>query len=187
MTGDTSRYGLYQSLSLADGVNLEEERLVAELELLGIRYLSRQTIEKATIVRPPDVLLADLVQQSSARVRSAVIAVLLTHPELAEAIPAALERLGPIESQTLRFFYTAAMLLQQLHAALLLHGTRQPLPPRFAVDVGLASNATPRERLLALGQQQRQQTGAAVNWVGTYENVARCLLRAWELEALWNR
>ena len=61
------------------------------------------------------VLLADLVQQPSARVRAAVIAVFLAHPEYAAAVPAALERLGPTERLTLRFFYTAAVLLQQEH------------------------------------------------------------------------
>ena len=54
----------------------EEERVVAELELLGIRYLSRYTSDRAERVRSPDILLADLVQQPSARVRAAVIAVL---------------------------------------------------------------------------------------------------------------
>ncbi len=57
-----------------------EEELVAELDLLGIRYLSRQSSYRASQVRPPEALLADLVRQPSARVRAAVIAVLLAHP-----------------------------------------------------------------------------------------------------------
>jgi len=93
----------------------EEERIVAELELLNIRYLSRTLPDTAASVRPPDILLADLIQQPSARVRAAVIAVFLAHPEYAAAVPAALERLGPTERLTLRFFYTAAVLLQQEH------------------------------------------------------------------------
>ena len=48
----------------------EEEQVVAELELLGIRYLSRQTAEAATQVRPPERLLADMVRQPSARVHA---------------------------------------------------------------------------------------------------------------------
>ncbi len=51
-----------------------EERLVAELEQLGVRYLSRLTNEKARRVRTPHKLLADLVQQPSSRVRAALIA-----------------------------------------------------------------------------------------------------------------
>lgn len=166
----------------------EEEQLVAELELLGIRYLSRHTSDQAQRVREPDVLLADLVRQPSARVRNAVIAVLLSYPDYAEAVPAALERLQPVEQRTLRLFYTAAVLLQQEYAARLrpfVAGRR--LPDRFATDLGLPPVGSPRERLVALGQRHRQQTQSIVNWVGTYEKVARCLLRSWELEDKWNR
>lgn len=166
----------------------EEERLVAELELLGIRYLSRHTSDRAEGVRPPDVLLADLVQQPSARVRAAVIAVLLAHPEYAEAVPGALERLRPAKQLTLRLFYTAASLLQQEYAERLRHfAVDRQLPNRFAADLGLPDVASPRERLAVLGQRHRQQTQVDVNWVGTYENVVRCLLRSWELEGQWNR
>jgi len=162
----------------------EEERLVAELELLGIRYLSRRTADQAEHVRPPDAFLADLVRQPSARVRASVIALLLAHPEHAEAVPAALERLRPDEQWTLRLFYTAAVLLQQEHADRLWpFVTGQRLPDRYTADLGLPATASLRERLAALGQQHRQCTQAVVNWVGTYENVVRCLLRSWELEA----
>ena len=41
----------------------QEEPLVAELELLGIHYLSRQTPDRAESVRPPAALPADLVRQ----------------------------------------------------------------------------------------------------------------------------
>ena len=159
-----------------------EEQLVAELELLGIRYLSRQTSEQAERVRPPAALLADLVGQPSGRARAAVIAVLLARPHYAEAIPDALERLPPMERQTLLFFYTAAVLLQQLYAARLRpHVAWRPLPDRFAVDLNLPPTATALQRLAALGRWHRQQTGIAANWMGTYENVARRLLRSWEL------
>ena len=166
----------------------EEERLVAELELLGVHYLSRHTSERAGSVRPPDALLADLVRQPSARVRAAVIAVLLAHPEYSDAVPAALERLRPGERLTLRLFYTAAVLLQQEHGERLqpfVTGCR--LPDRFAADLGLPDVASPGERLAALGQQHRQQTRVDLNWVGTYESVVRCLLRSWKSEVLWNR
>jgi len=177
----------------------EEEQLVAELELLGIRYLSRRTPDRALRVREPDALLADLVRQPSARVRNAVIAVLPTHPGYADALSAALKRLRPAERRTLRLFYTAAVLLQQERAERLQSFvTGRRLPDRFAADLGLPSATSPRERLLtlwnwsndtaasfkspystglALGRRLRPQTQTVVNWVGTYENVERCLLR----------
>jgi hypothetical protein len=166
----------------------KEEQIVAELELLGIRYLSRRTAEQVERVRAADVLLADLVRQPSARVRAAVIAVLLTHPEYAKAIPAALRRLCPTEQWTLRLFYTAALLLQQEYAERLRpFVSGQRLPDWFGADLDLPSAASPRERLAALGQRHRQQTRSVVNWVGTYESIVRRLLRSWELETRWSQ
>ena len=166
----------------------EEDRIVAELELLGVRYLSRRVSIPAAHVRPPDALLADLVQQPSARVRAAAIAVLLAHPEYAAAVPAALERLASTDRLTLQLFYTAAVLLQQEHAERLQHfvATDQ-LPDRFSVELGLPEFASPHARLVALGQQHRQRTKVHVNWTGTYESVAQHLVRSWESEARWKR
>ena len=168
----------------------EEEKLVAELDLLGIRYLSRQSPYQARQIRRPEVLLADLVRQPSARVRAAVISVLLAHPEFAQAIPHALERLRASEQLALRLFYTAAVLLQQEYADLLrpfVAARWQRLPDLFSAEFGLPVEGPPRERLSLLGFVHRQRTGATVNWEGTYDNTARHLLRRWELERRWNR
>jgi hypothetical protein len=172
--------------SMLSGPEGEEERIVAELGLLGVRYLSRRASVQAKRVRPPDVLLADLVRQPSARVRAAVIAVLLARPEYAPAVPAALGRLGPAERLTLQLFYTAAVLLQQEHAERLQRFVDgHQLPDHFSVELGLPESASPRERLVALGRQHRRRTQACINWAGTYENVAYHLLRSWELKARW--
>jgi hypothetical protein len=168
----------------------EEEKLVAELELLDIRYLSRQAAYRAERVRPPENLLADLVRQPSARVRSAVIAVLLTHPEYADAVPVALQSLPPLEQWTLRFFYTAAVFLQQTFAEPLRKhlATRWKwLPALFADELGVSKEGTPREWLVQLGREHERRTQMVVNWVGTYEDVVRRLLRQWELEQQWNQ
>lgn len=168
----------------------EEEKLVAELELLDIRYLSRQTTYRAERVRPPENLLADLVQQPSARVRSAVIAVLLTHPEYADAAPIALQNLPPQEQWTLRLFYLAAAFLQQAFAEPLKKHLAERwkwLPVLFTDELGVAKQGTPRELLIQLGREHQRRTQMVVNWVGTYEDVARRLLRQWELEQQWSQ
>lgn len=170
----------------------EEERIVAELGLLGIRYLSRQTAFQPTRVRPPQVLLADLVRQPSARVRAAVIAVLLSHPEYAEAVPAALERLDPSERFTLQLFYAAAVLLQQEYAHLLRPRVARewrwlPDLSRTLMEWDMPSEGTPREKLAALGREHRRRAQEAVNWSGTYEQVANQLLRQWEFESRWSQ
>jgi hypothetical protein len=168
----------------------EEERLVAELELLGVGYLSRQTNYRADSIRPSKVLLADLMRQPSARVRAAVIAVLLSRPEYADNVPAALQRLQPFEELALRFLYTAAVLLQRDYSSQLRAFTSsrwQWLPDFFSTQLGLAAGGTPRDRLIALGNEHRRQTGIVANWVGTYENVVQRLLRHWELASQWNQ
>lgn len=168
----------------------EEERLVAELECLGIRYLSRQTPYQAKEVRLPAELLADFIRQPTARVREAVIAVLLAYPEYAVAVPEALCRLAPPEQATLRYFYTASVLLQQLYAGQLQAialDRWQRLPDLFSADLGVETAGEPRERLVKLGQTHRRKTKSAVNWAGTYESVARKLVRAWELEQKWSQ
>lgn len=168
----------------------EEERLVAELELLGIRYLSRQTDYRAARVRPPVRLLADLVRQPSGRVREAVIAVFLAHPRYADAVPAALARLDERGGLTLRLFYMAAVFLQAAHAAELQAQVGEhwrPLSDLFSAELGLAEAIeSPESRVARLGEVHRRATGTVANWAGTYENVAAKLLRRWELERQWS-
>jgi len=169
-----------------------EEELVAELELLGVRYLSRQSSNRPSRVRPPATLLADLVCQPSVRVRASVIAVLLAHPEYADAVPKALERLSPGDRLTLQSFYAAAMLLQQEHADRLrsLLGRRwRPLQDlqEVTAELDLPAEGTPVERLAALGREHRRRSQKTVNWTGSYKQVARHLIRSWEAENPWKR
>ena len=167
----------------------DEERLVAELELLGIRYLSRQTAYVAACVRPADQLLADFTRQPSARVRQALIALLLAHPEYAGAAPAALTHLPSSRQLTLKLLYTAAVLLQQEHVQQLnpLLGDRwSTLPDLFSDDLGIEVTGTPRDRLRDLGRVHRRDTGIVANWAGTYENVVHKLLRSLQGAERWN-
>ena len=64
-----------------------EESLIAELELLGIRYISRHSSYQAKQVRSTQRLLIDLLHQPSSRVRAALIAVLLAHPSYGNEVP----------------------------------------------------------------------------------------------------
>jgi hypothetical protein len=169
----------------------EEEALVAELELLGIRYLSRQTTYHALQVRPPAQLLADMMRQPSVRVRESVIAVLLAHPRYVDAIPQALCRLGESESLTLRLFYTAAVLLQREYAEQLkttIHEEWRTLPDLFSPEFGVPP-ATFRytNRLASLAQTHSMLTGIKANWAGTYENVVRKLIHRWDMEKQWSQ
>jgi hypothetical protein len=167
----------------------EEEALVAELELHGIRYLSRQTPYQAVKVRPPAQLIADLVRQPSARVREALISLFLARPQYSGAALAALARLSEDQALTLRLFYSAAVLLEVEHRDALGLATGdglRPLPDLFSAELGLPPGDAPiRDRITALAHTHQERTGVTANWAGTYEGVACKLLRRWEMERQW--
>jgi hypothetical protein len=188
MTLELSEMALSVTEDSSIPVQTDEDHLVAELELLGIAYLSRHRPTPVDSVRAPHELLSDLIRQPSARVRGAIIAVLLLHPELANAIPAAMSRLSQADQLTLRVFYTASVILQAKYAPRLqLNATStQPLPDLFSLELGLLRSGSPSEQLAALGRIHRRLSGSAVNWVGTYDNVAQHLMNRLERERLWN-
>jgi len=164
-----------------------EELIIAELEQLGVRYLSRQTQLQAVGLRPAHQLLADLLRQPTSRVRTAVIALLLAQPSFARAVTAALAELTAEEALILKLFYTAAVVLQeQYHDELTEYcGIEGRLPDRFSKELGLPST-TPKEQLAALGQYHRQATGMSLNWAGTYDSAARNLIRRRKIEKKWS-
>lgn len=174
---------------ISTSVRPDEDRLVAELELLGITYLSRNGSTSVDSMRAPHELLSDLIRQPSARVRGATIAVLLLHPDLATAVPAAMSRLLQADQVTLQVFYTASVILQVKYADRLqiIAPSTRPLPDLFSLGLGLSRSGSPDEQLSALGQIHHRLSGSAVNWAGTYDNVAQHLLNQRERERLWNR
>jgi len=165
-----------------------EERLVAELSDLGIGYLSRRSATRPRSARAPGQLLADIVCQPSSRVRTAFIAVLLAHPEYAAHVLNALHRLPSEPAQTLKFFYTAAVILQRQYQSQLqpfLGASWLTLPRLFGDEFPLP--ADPRQQLQALARLHQERTGQHLNWAGTYEHAALSLLRRWQMEKLWTR
>ena len=162
----------------------QEDRLVAELARLGVGYLSRQGTGGVPKTPSPDILLADLIRQPTSRVRVAVISLFLAHPEYAEYVPAALERLSGRHAQTFKIFYLAAFLLQKQYASSLrpfLGANWSWLPDLFSQELGLTT-ISPKEGLKKLAQTHTKLTKTELNWAGTYNNAARHLLRRWQME-----
>jgi hypothetical protein len=161
-----------------------EEQIIGELESLGVRYLSRQSEPGIVRARAPEDLLSELIRQPSSRVRAALIALLLARPDYAAHVPAALGLLISEQAQTFKFFYTAAVCLQQLYGRSLrvfLGARWLELPDAFSAELGV-SGSSPAARLRVLARLHAQRTGLQLNWAGTYENAARHLLRRWEME-----
>jgi len=166
--------------TLSPELELEEE-VVARLERLGVRYLSRLTSSSSRKDYPPAQLIADTVKQPSARVRNAVISLFLVKPEYSVYIRDALKYAKDQESIILKFFYTAAVFLQQKHQI----NFTTILPDLFSQEIGVTGES-PEERLRSLGQKHRLASGKSINWQGTYENAGKHLLHQWELEKAWN-
>ena len=160
----------------------KEEEVVAQLERLGIRYLSRLSKSSAQKDYRPAKLIADIVKQPSARVRSALISLFLTKPDYSAYVPEALKHANETEARTLKFFYTAAVFLQQKYRI----SSTSALPDAYSKELGI-EGVDPDQKLISLGERHQQASGRSINWYGTYENAAKHLFRQWELEKLWNK
>ena len=163
------------------------DQLVAELNTLGVHFVTGSSSPGPEPALPPTELLANLAQQSEARLRLAIIPLLLSRPDFAPAVPRALSQLNEPAQLTLKLFYTAAMLLQQLHASRLhgLLGRWEPLPDLFSEELGLRAEGGPQVRLKHLGERHHILSGLAANWVGTYAHAAERLMKRLEWEARW--
>ena len=165
------------------------DRLVTELNRLGVHFVTGGEPEGLVLPLSPVELLAGLTAQSEARLSLALIPLLLVHPELAAAVPEALIRLAEREQLTLKLFYTAAVILQQFHAEQLraLLGRYDPLPDHFAAELGIPTSGYYVNQLKYLGERHRTLSGLAINWVGTYHHAADRLLKQFTLEVQWLR
>jgi hypothetical protein len=169
---------------------IDEDRLVSELQLLGITYLSNRATELPKQFRSPEQILADTIRQPSSRVRMAVIAVFLLHPKYAEALPKAFTLLDQEHLLTLKLLYMAAVYLQRQFQKELLPIVGSEwvwLPDQFGVDFGIAPHLSASEAIRQLGIKHQELTHSLTNWSGTYENVVLHLLRYKQRETQWNQ
>ena len=163
------------------------EGLTAELQAHGLHFLIGERPAPSTPRLSSAELLAGLTRQADARLRAALIALLLYNPALGKAVPEALSQLEGRERMTLKLYYTATVILQAKYAErlrLLAPGWR-PLPDLFSQELDIPMHENQRVRLQQLGKLHRQITGLAANWPGTYEYAASRLIRRLEKEVLW--
>ncbi len=163
------------------------EQLLTELNTLGVHFVTGGSPTASTPALPPEELLAGLAQHPEARLRLALIPLLLHQPHLAAHIPPVAVRLPQPARNTLKLFYTAAMLLQRRHAARLqtLLGPHQSLPDLFSAELGLPATDNSQVQLKNLAARHQALTGLAANWLGTYTHAAERFLIRLEKEARW--
>jgi hypothetical protein len=138
------------------------------------------------LAKRPAALLASLAEQDEARLRPGIIPLLLRHPDLATVVPEAIKQVSPRRRNVLKLYYTAALLLQQKYAARLKQflGQSAPLTDWYSIELGVPIRGDPDTRLRILARQQRERSGLALNWLGTYEHAAERFLRHLEFHEL---
>ncbi len=168
----------------------DEDQFVAELHQLGITFLSNRPILSSVSSRSPEQILANAMKQQSSRVRTAVIALFLLHPDYAQFIPTAFGLLNESQSQILKIFYTASVHLQYLYEKDLIAITGSELvwlPDLFGEELGISVTLSPHDKIQLLGIKHQEFTQSFINWTGTYKNVANHLIRNKQREAHWNQ
>jgi len=162
------------------------EQLVSQLNNLGVHFVTGGDPAPVTPLPPAD-LMAELARQPEARLRLALIPLLLSYPDYGAAAPECAAQLNPPSRTTFQLFYTAAVLLQQIYAAQLrvLLGPQPALPDLFSADLGVPAEENPQRRLYHLALRHRALTGLATNWYGTYLHAVERYFAPCAKEALW--
>jgi hypothetical protein len=168
----------------------DEDQVVAILHQYGITYLSNRPVTPSKNHCSPELLLADTICQPSSRVRTAIIALFLLHPDLAAFVPAALGLLKDDHCQLLKLFYTAAVHLQRLYQSDLLTLVSSELvwlPDLFGEELGISSTLSPQDAIQQIGIQHQEITHSLSNWSGTYKDAAHHLILYKHREAQWSQ
>jgi len=157
-----------------------EDELVGALDALDVPFLTGGVQDDVALALTHDALLEGLARSSDARVRSAIIPLLLRHPEFAPSVSSTVRRLdaGAAARATLECFYTAAMLLQKKYVERLarLFGIQPTLADLFSAEMDLELADDMETSLMRLGERNAALRGLELNWVGTYEHAARTWL-----------
>jgi hypothetical protein len=152
------------------------DALVGRLRELGIRFLAPTDADAGDLSRAPvSELIAQLAAQPDARLRMAVVPLLILHPDRARDVQSAVEPLaGPMRSE-LQALYTAAVYLQRLWRTRLgfYLGDFEILPDIYSKELGLpaASERHGKTGLHALVAWQAGRSPYPFNWLAAYTQV----------------
>lgn len=170
-------------------VQLSPNQLTDELNRLDVYFLQGETVQVATGPMPPATLVVQLATSNEARLRLALIPLLLRYPQFADDIRWVVTQVPPDEQLVIKCYYTAAHLLQQKYQPRLeaLFGASARLPDLFSIELELPNFSTPEQGLQMLAERHRILSGRAINWLGTYEHGVQRLLTHYERRQLWQQ
>jgi hypothetical protein len=164
-----------------------DDHLVADLARLDVLFLRTRTTSEDTRPLAPATLLAGLAASADARLRLALIPLLLARPDYADFLLDALQGLPAAAQIVLRCYATAAVVLQMHYAARLysLFGAQSRLHDWLSAELHAPLIGSPDEQLARLAARQHLLSGRSLNWVGTYRHGAESFLRFMEQQQQW--
>jgi hypothetical protein len=163
---------------------LTDDQLVSELWARDVQFLMGRQTTPAPLLDPAH-LIASLAQSEDARVRLSLIPLFLRHPEFSADVKTADKSLSLQTDQlVLRFYYTAAILLQRKYWERIINifGKQIQLPDLFSGKLGLSPDQDPDQTLVQLGKHHHLLSGQIINWIGMYEHGADVWLKEMELQ-----
>lgn len=171
-----------------EGSPITTDELVGALDALGVPFLAGGIQTPRALALSNSELLLGLARDPDARVRLAVIPLLLLRPDFAEVIPGVARKLRGDARLTFWCYCTAAHWLQRKYKEPLTAfvGKLVPLPDWFSAKLGLAYDETEAVRALdALGKRHQVLSHERLNWKGTYEHAAQSLIKQLTWERAW--
>jgi len=176
-------------LNIGTQSNLSNAELAAELHALGVHFVRSDGLSGVRSRLAPATLMVGLAASDEARVRLALLPLLWQYPTFAQDAESARQQLSAAEQVVFTCYYTAAWLLQAKYQSRMaaVVEARQLLPDLYSVELNIYPFDNPDEGLCTLADRQRELSGRAINWLGTYEHAAQRWLKHMEQRQRWNR
>ena len=161
--------------------------LVNILNFLDVPFLAGGTSGGQARDIIPSSVLARLAASPEARLRLALIPLLLRHPQFAAQASSALEGLPTAAVSVLKCYFVAAALLQRKYWGWLqdLGMPTMLLPSLFFAELAIPDLCNPDAGLKLLADRQASLSGRQLNWLGTYEHAAQRFLTHMERRRTW--
>ena len=161
--------------------------LISSLNSYGVQFLVGETGEIVSAPLHPRELLAGLVVQADARMRLALIAVLLQRPEFSLEANGVLDMLSNSHQLIFKLYFTAACYLQSKYYEQLeeLLGHFQRIPDLYSEQLSLTPDESVEKNLQELALRHKEITDLDVNWYGTYQHAAKRVITRLRREREW--
>ena len=157
------------------------------LNVLDVPFVQSDGNSTSVEAPEPALLLTALASSDEARLRSALIPLLLRHPEHVAHAEDAVRKMAEPAHLIFICYYSAACFLQRKYRsrlATLLHDS-SAIPDLFSAELGLPNASDPDVALRKLAERHRILSGKPINWLGTYEHAAQRWMTHMERRQSW--